>query len=177
MQLSSSRSPPEPLLTTHPNILAKPPHHLISHLKCSLANHVKCVSPRCPIAGVIPDLPSASEAWPVDDSLSLLLGVRPATPSLLPRSLRLRIVWLASGICALEQDLPSALQVWYRGMASHKALFFCDAFFHFSEMHCSDPMGVPTFTVSEPSIPSIAANAFSNLLTRSWASEPAQLDR
>ena len=39
-----------------------------------------------------PDLPSESEAWPVDDSLSLLsrllLGVRPATHWLLPRSLR-----------------------------------------------------------------------------------------
>ena len=76
---------------------------------------------------VTPGLPSASEAWPVDDSRSLLsrllLGVRPATPSLLPRSLRrgsdnarhkMRIVWL-SGICPQEQDLPGALQVWHSG--------------------------------------------------------------
>ena len=37
---------------------------------------------------------------------------------------------VGSGICALEQDLPSALQVWYRGDGSSQGPFFRDAFFH-----------------------------------------------
>ena len=61
VQLSPRRSPPELLLVQlsccclqltqasfHRLLLAKPPHHLISHLRCSLADHVKFVSPGCP---------------------------------------------------------------------------------------------------------------------------------
>ena len=37
---------------------------------------------------------------------------------------------VGSGICALEQDLPGALQVWYRGDGFPQSPFFRDAFFH-----------------------------------------------
>ena len=51
---------------------------------------------------------------------------------------------VGSGICPLEQDLPSALQVWHRGDGFPQGPFFLRSF---NEMCCSDPMGVPNTVI------------------------------
>ena len=67
-------------------LLTQSPHHLFSHLRCSLADHVKSITPGPPNTrqernsrrNAAPDLPSASGALPTDDSHPPpLLGTRP----------------------------------------------------------------------------------------------------